>query len=180
MRPLTYVPRYTVKDYNMWEGDWELIDGIPYAMSPAPVRKHQRLATELLYRAVDELKKNTEKCKSCEAVFELDWIMDDSTVLRPDIAVICQKAGDFITTPPVLIIEILSVSSALKDRQVKFEIYQEHGVQYYILADPELKTFQIFQLISGKYHEKNTLKSFSIHADCAINLDISAAWHVLA
>ncbi len=175
MRPLTYIPRYTVKDYNMWEGDWELIDGIPYAMSPSPVKKHQRLAAELLYRVVDELKKNKEKCKSCEAVFELDWIIDDSTVLHPDIAVICQKTGDFITSPPVLIIEILSVSSALKDRQVKFEIYQEQGVQYYILADPELKTFQIFLLAGGKYHEKNEMKKFSIHDDCSIILDTPSA-----
>ncbi|MEO1923214.1 MAG: Uma2 family endonuclease, partial [Nautiliaceae bacterium] len=27
---------YTVKDYEQWEGDWELIEGRPYAMAPAP------------------------------------------------------------------------------------------------------------------------------------------------
>ena len=29
-----YLPHYTYEDYCMWEGNWELIDGIPYAMSP--------------------------------------------------------------------------------------------------------------------------------------------------
>lgn len=31
-----YLPRYTVEDYNRWEGDWELIEGIPYASAPSP------------------------------------------------------------------------------------------------------------------------------------------------
>ena len=61
-------------------------------------------------------------------VYELDWIISDTTVVRPDIAIICDKTGDFITSPPALIIEIISPSTALKDRQVKFDIYQEQGV----------------------------------------------------
>jgi len=34
------VPRYTVSDYQHWEGDWELIEGIAISMSPrdAPVQ----------------------------------------------------------------------------------------------------------------------------------------------
>lgn len=31
---------YTYDDYITWEGNWELIDGIPVSISPAPVRKH--------------------------------------------------------------------------------------------------------------------------------------------
>ena len=27
------LPRYTVEDYEKWKGDWELIDGIPYALA---------------------------------------------------------------------------------------------------------------------------------------------------
>jgi hypothetical protein len=34
------LPRYKFADYIKWEGNWELIDGIPYAMVPAPARKH--------------------------------------------------------------------------------------------------------------------------------------------
>jgi hypothetical protein len=30
-----------------WEGKWELIDGIPHAMSPAPTPKHQIIANTL-------------------------------------------------------------------------------------------------------------------------------------
>lgn len=32
---------YTYDDYKIWQDDWELISGVPLAMSPAPMRKHQ-------------------------------------------------------------------------------------------------------------------------------------------
>ena len=42
-----YRPHYTYDDYCQWEGRWELIEGMPYAMSPAPVPAHQRVAITL-------------------------------------------------------------------------------------------------------------------------------------
>jgi hypothetical protein len=39
-----YIPRYSYKDYLEWEGKWELIGGIAYAMSPAPIIKHQEIS----------------------------------------------------------------------------------------------------------------------------------------
>lgn len=35
------LPHYTYEDYRQWERQWELIDGIPFAMSPAPTPRHQ-------------------------------------------------------------------------------------------------------------------------------------------
>jgi len=29
----SYLPHYTYEDYKHWEGDWELINGIAYAMT---------------------------------------------------------------------------------------------------------------------------------------------------
>ena len=51
------LPNYTYKDYCQWQGRWELIDGIPYAMSPMPVPKHQRIAANILSEFRMELKK---------------------------------------------------------------------------------------------------------------------------
>ncbi|WP_301924323.1 hypothetical protein [Ferruginibacter sp.] len=31
------LPHYTYEDHCQWEGRWEIIEGIPFAMSPAPV-----------------------------------------------------------------------------------------------------------------------------------------------
>ncbi|HEO65459.1 MAG TPA: Uma2 family endonuclease, partial [Spirochaetes bacterium] len=40
---IDYIPRYTYEDYVNWEGRWELIDGLPYAMSPLPSINHQQV-----------------------------------------------------------------------------------------------------------------------------------------
>ena len=33
-------PHYTYDDYKNWQGDWELIRGVPYAMAPSPLKTH--------------------------------------------------------------------------------------------------------------------------------------------
>jgi hypothetical protein len=52
------IPRYTYEDYKLWEGDWELIKGYPYAMSPSPKRKHQETGSNFLFMVRKELEKN--------------------------------------------------------------------------------------------------------------------------
>ncbi|MEO7766170.1 MAG: Uma2 family endonuclease, partial [Ferruginibacter sp.] len=64
-----YRPYYTYEDYCQWEGQWELIEGMPYAMSPAPVPAHQRVSM-VLSRRLDEA---LEKCKQCIVYPPLDW-----------------------------------------------------------------------------------------------------------
>ncbi len=39
--PNKILPYYTYEDYLRWEGQWEVIEGIPYAMSPMPRPEHQ-------------------------------------------------------------------------------------------------------------------------------------------
>jgi Uma2 family endonuclease len=175
MRPLKYIPHYTVSDYRLWEGNWELISGIPYAMSPSPVKSHQRLSALLLRQIGNSIEEKGPVCNDCMEVHELDWVIDDTTVLRPDIAIICDKTGDFISSPPALIIEIISPSTAFKDRQVKLDIYQEQGVKYYLIVDPDTKTYNIYLLTNGVYKETQSTQSFVIHDKCIVNLDIIKA-----
>ncbi len=54
------LPHYTYEDYLQWKGRWELIEGIPYAMSPQPVPKHQRIAVNLS----TEFRIALKKCKN--------------------------------------------------------------------------------------------------------------------
>lgn len=175
MRPLTYIPRYTVEDYRRWEGDWELIDGIPYAMSPSPIIKHQVIGGSLFAQIREGLKKPENTCNNCVAVYEVDWVLDNSTVLRPDVAIICNNKGDFISTPPVLVIEVLSPSTALKDQHVKFGIYEEQGVKYYIIVDPKSSSYVVYLLVDGKYAQQSVVPAFVIHDGCTIQLDIEGA-----
>jgi Uma2 family endonuclease len=178
MRPVRHLPNYTYSDYLLWEGDWELIDGIPYAkeggtygMSPSAGGKHQWLASLLTTEIVMGLRQNNEQCKHCISVQDVDWKVDENTVLRPDLAIVCLPlVNDYIANPPALIVEILSPSSGHRDRIIKHEIYAEKGVQYYIIIDPGAKTYQSYKLINGKYQDYN-FSSFQIHKECTISVD---------
>jgi Uma2 family endonuclease len=124
--------------------------------------------SELLFR----LKQLKGTCGNCDVVYELDWIIDENTVLRPDIVVVCNQHDKFITKPPVLIVEVLSPATALKDRHLKYEIYEEQGVRYYVITDPETKQFNIFELSNGQYQEHNDIHTFIIENECSIVINL--------
>jgi Uma2 family endonuclease len=84
-------------------------------------------------------------------------------VVRPDVAVICNEKGNYISKPPVLIIEILSISTAFQDRIVKLDLYQEKGVRYYIIVDPEAKSYISYELTDGIYQQQDEPGNYSIN-----------------
>ena len=49
------LPRYTYEEYKKWEGQWEIIYGIAYAMSPMPMIKHQHISTRRALSGVHPL-----------------------------------------------------------------------------------------------------------------------------
>ncbi len=173
MRAHQYNPGYTVADYNMWEGDWELIDGYPYAMSPSASAKHQRFASKLHVQFVLSLAKAKGGSDNCEVFYELDWIINDNTVVRPDLVIVCNQTDKFITSSPKLVIEILSPSTALKDRHIKFDIYEEQGVPYYTIIDPETLQYNVYVLTKGSYLKKNDTRVFVIDTKCEVDLNLA-------
>ncbi len=173
MRAHKYEPNYTLADYDMWEGNWELIDGYPYAMSPSANSKHQRLAGKLHVQFVLSLGKIKGSC-NCEVLYELDWRINNKTVVRPDMVVVCNLTDRYISSSPALVVELLSESTALRDRNLKFEIYQEQGVPYYIIIDPETHKFNVFVLNDGAYSEQNDVTVFNLGNDCTMELDIAS------
>ncbi len=145
-----YIPRYTASDYSAWDGDWELWDGVPVSMSPSPGKSHQRFAFELAQQLAEQLREN-DAC-DCEVLQEVDWRVADDTVVRPDVSIECGRPdGEFITTPPALIIEVLSPATADKDRVAKRALYAAHGVTWYLLADPNGRTIECLRLADGGY-----------------------------
>ena len=175
MLKVTHIPRYTYDDYKLWKDDWELIDGYPYSMSPSAVGSHQFVSSMLLNQMMNKIQE--AKCfNKCFAYTELDWIINDDTIVRPDISIVCGgRIENFIEQPPILIVEILSESSAYRDRIVKKELYESNKVKYYLIADPGTKTVESFELIDGKYKLKKN-NGFSLNEPCEIHLDYSIIW----
>lgn len=175
-----HIPKYTYDDYVNWEGRWELINGIPYAMSPLPVYKHQKVSGNI-HTQLDKL---LEHCKNCQALIPMDWRIpevEDNNVLQPDNFVICGEVGEkFFTTTPVLIFEILSPSTTFKDRNIKYEIYESKEVKYYVIVDAEKNYAEVFELKDGTYKKiieaRNDVVKFILDKECIIDFDFGKIW----
>jgi len=140
---------YTYDDYCQWEGEWELIDGVPVSMAPAPMRIHQQLAGGIFMALNQNIQEN---CVDCELLYEVDWKVNEETILRPDIVLACADEGEaYLTKAPKIIVEILSPSTAKKDETIKFDIYEAEGVQYYILVYPDDLKAKVYSLKEGRY-----------------------------
>ena len=142
---LAYQEYYTIDDYQHWYGDWELIEGMPYAMAPSPTVTHQTVGFNIASEIKAELNKQGNSCDNCCVLMETDWQVSNDTVVRPDVMVICQKINEKVQVTPELIIEVVSLSSTKRDEVMKLDLYQREGVLYYILAYPEKRLATIYQ-----------------------------------
>lgn len=170
------VERYCLDDYRQWEGDWELIRGIPLAMAPSPGVEHQRLSGRLFA----QISQHLANCPRCEALYEIDVEFAEDTVTRPDLIIICfAPEGDRIARAPALIVEVVSPKTARRDEQTKFQLYRNEGVGYYLLLYPRQAKAKVYRLVNGDYwkvgdfqRERCTIEL----PDCAIDLDFSELW----
>ena len=154
--------RFTYGQYCQWDDGerWELIDGVPYNMSPAPVRRHQGILMR-----VSLIVGNFLAGKPCQVYFAPFDVrlpdlsdQDDSdvlTVVQPDLVVICdeKKLDDRgCRGAPDLVVEILSPSTSRKDIGVKFSLYERHGVREYWIIHPAEESLMVFTIgEDGKY-----------------------------
>ena len=159
--------KFTYKDYCAWPDDerWELIDGIAYDISPAPSVSHQRVSANILTSMKNFLIGKT--CEAFAAPFDVFFpespdqdINDISTVVQPDISVICDKSklisrGCF--GAPDLLVEILSPSTMKKDLSLKFDLYQSAKVKEYWIVDPGNKFVRIYHLNKDFLYDDGTL-----------------------
>ncbi|WP_457600516.1 Uma2 family endonuclease [Hydrogenivirga sp.] len=148
------LPHYTLEDWEQWEGKWELIEGIPYAMSPLPTPKHQIISANIYRLLYEEL----EKCEECVPLISVDWVVSKDTVLEPDNLIVCSDnleeelfSKKRLEFPPKVVFEILSPSTREKDRINKFYIYEREGVEYYVMVDPDTEEVEVYRLKEGKY-----------------------------
>lgn len=170
------LPHYTYEDYVQWEGRWELIEGVPYAMSPQPVPKHQLISVSLSSSFFIALK----KCKKCNVYQPIDYKISEDTILQPDMLVVCKPiTKKFLDFAPSLVIEILSPSTALKDRHTKFEIYQSQNIPYFIIISPDKEEIEIYEIKNAEYTFIKSGHSFShtfTFEDCEAFIDFTEIW----
>ncbi|MCI5133225.1 MAG: Uma2 family endonuclease, partial [Candidatus Electrothrix sp. EH2] len=114
----------TYADYLTFPLDehWEILEGVPYAMSPAPSRIRQRVSGRL-FRQLDAFLEQKD-CEVYYAPFDVrlpageETEEEVTTVVQPDLVVVCDpdkldEKG--CLGAPDLVIEIISPSTASMD-----------------------------------------------------------------
>jgi Uma2 family endonuclease len=126
---------FTVTELDRMPGDgrrYELLDGV-LIVSPRPTTVHQFVATRLI--GVLAAACPDDLCVVAEPAVQLDPL----TELDPDLVVVHldEVGGAKFTTPPLLVVEIRSPSTALIDLNRKKDAYERFGVPAYWIVDPE-------------------------------------------
>jgi len=153
---------YTYADYLLWQFQErvELIKGKIFKMSPAPSRGHQKVSLKLT-RELDKVFIN-HNCELYIAPFDVRLVNFKKssaenqifTVVQPDLCVVCdlEKLDEKgCLGSPDLIIEIVSKGNSKKDLTIKYDLYEENGVQEYWIVNPSEKDVHIYTLSNGKY-----------------------------
>jgi Uma2 family endonuclease len=134
----------------------EYVNGDVYAMAGAS-REHNRVASRLSLRLGVHLAGSR-----CE-VFQSDMKVgikrkDDVRFYYPDIQVSCEhEAESYYNTAPCLIIEVLSSSTARKDRIEKLLAYQGiASLQEYVLCSQDTPLIEIYRRRTAWQRERFT------------------------
>lgn len=186
---------YSYADYLTWHINEavELIKGKIMLMSPAPSIQHQRIARNLYGICYNFF--HHKKCQFFPAPFDVRLydrkksILTDKeihTVVQPDLSVICNPEildQQGCNGAPDWIIEILSKGNSKREMQIKYQMYQESGVQEYWLVYPEQQAIHQFVLddnrcyqLKNMYAEDDIAKPF-LFPELAIDLtEVFETW----
>lgn len=129
-------------------------------VTPAPRPIHQRTLVRLV-RALGDY---------CDGqggevfVAPIDLILTNHDVFQPDLLVVDDSrlvTDRGIEGTPLLIVEILSRTTALRDRGVKARRYAELGIRYYWLVDPDERRVECHSLVGNAYDRVATFEGKS-------------------
>jgi Uma2 family endonuclease len=136
---------------------YEILDGEIY-VSPSPVPRHQEVSLNLL-RMLDAHIRRRHLGKLYYAA--LDVLLHEHTIAQPDIIFVAAGREQIITEraiegPPDLVVEILSPSTARRDRGLKARLYARFGIPHYWIVDPRTETLTMYEAIGVRYGEGRT------------------------
>lgn len=138
--------KFTYEDYRNAPEDkrYELLDG-DLAVTPAPGEAHQRASRNLTI-----LLGQWAKLAGTGHVYAVpfDVMLTETDVVQPDLLFVSNEREHIITEEnvqgaPDLVVEVLSPSTAERDRTFKRSLYAKHGVKEFWLVDTAAKTVTV-------------------------------------
>jgi Uma2 family endonuclease len=127
---------------------YEVIEGM-LIVNAAPIPAHQLIVGHL-YRALHGALAGTDRVVFMSPV---ELRISDVTGVEPDLVVLPHFSigAARLGLPVDLVVEVLSPSTARKDRLLKLAVYEEAGVPEYWIADPKTRTMDRYHLLEGRY-----------------------------
>jgi len=173
-----YIPHYAIEEWERWEGRWELWFGVPVAME-SQAKSHSRVVSNLERSLREQVDVGGDD--DCRVSRGIDWRIASDMVVCPEVSIVCGTDDErWIMRTPTLIAEVLSPSTQLKDRNQKRLLYQQQGVKYYAMLDPEGEQFQVLRFDGnmevGLKPGGDGRFSVELHEGCALVLDPTAVW----
>ncbi len=121
---------------------------------PSPHRRHQQVTGLLFARLYEYCRQYGSGTVLMEGVVTLP----NGRGYIPDIAFVTRERESLLLTPdgkvrgaPDLVVEVLSLSTRLRDLFTKLEGYQDAGVRYYWVIDPETSLVAEYELTPEGY-----------------------------
>ena len=142
--------RFTAEDYLAWEAlqteRHEYVVGEVFAMSGAEDR-HVTVAMNVAMALRQHL--SGSRCRTYITDMRLHVAAADA-YFYPDVMVTCSdadRASPLVKREPVLVVEVLSLSTAAYDRGAKFGHYRRlPSLREFALIDPEARTADVYRL----------------------------------
>ena len=160
--------KFTYDDYLNTPEDkrYELLNGDLVAL-PSPEEFHQRISI-LLGSKLFLFTSEHSLGRIYHAPF--DVVLSNTDVVQPDLIFVSNERADIITPAniqgaPDLVVEILSPSTATRDKTFKRSLYARHGITEYWMVDLTEKNITVLRLdkrgfeVVDTYGEGETLTS---------------------
>jgi Uma2 family endonuclease len=133
---------------------YEVIAG-ELVVSPAPRTIHQEVSARFFLAlrtfATSQHKLGTVLYAPIDVLFgEGDYMQPDLIFVREDREDISTERG--IEGPPDLVVEVLSPSTAVRDRGIKRERYAFYGVPEYWIVDADARHVEVYRLQDDPDH----------------------------
>ena len=160
--------RLTFADYLETSDDerFELLNG-ELILSPSPKEIHQYTSSMLHLK----IGTHARKCNLGKVYFSpFDVVLSDTDAVQPDLLFVSnvradKNTHDNVRGAPDLVVEILSPTTADRDRTIKLDMYTTHGFKEYWMVDPDSRTVIVLLRgesrfeVSGIYGEDQILCS---------------------
>lgn len=153
-------PRVGFAELAQWPDDgrrYELYDG-EVIVVPSPFPRHQRVA----YNIGDVLKAYERANGGLVFSVPIDIVFSEYDVVQPDVVFFRESRRHVIDmmeatrAAPDLAVEVLSRSTAVRDRGRKMQMLARYRVPEYWIVDPVLNTLEIYSLSGNSYQSAGT------------------------